>query len=67
MSADDTPVIGAHQLRRHHIVFLPKRKQLGSHRTSEPGPVQQTQNEGNAEIDDERAPIDRHDRGKRQP
>ena len=43
---------GAHQLGGEHIVLLAQRQQLRAHRARKPRPVEQAEDDGDAEIDE---------------
>ncbi len=57
----------AHELRGQHVILLAQRQELRAHRPRKVGPVEQAEDDRDAEIDDERAPGGGHDRGERHP
>ncbi len=67
MAADDAAGAGAHQLSGENIILLAQCQKFGAHGARKPRPVQEAKDDGDAEIDEDRAPGDRHDGGERQP
>ncbi|MNL84054.1 hypothetical protein D3C87_2118950 [compost metagenome] len=63
VQADDASGFGPHQLGGDDIILLAQREQLRAHGAGKPGPVHQAEDDGDAEIDQQRAPGGRHDRG----
>ena len=67
MAADDARRPRAHQLGGDAEILFPQRQQFRAHRPRQPGPIQQAQDDGNAEEHQDRAPVQRQDRRQRQP
>ena len=67
MPADNPARAGAHQLRSRREILFPQGEQLGPHGTGQAGPVQQAEDQGNAEIDPQGRPGDRQRGGQRHP
>ena len=67
MPPDHALGFGAHQHGSGDEILLADRQQLGPHRAGQPGPVEQAEDDGDAEIDDDRAPGHRQRRRQRHP
>ena len=61
MPADDAARPRAHELGGGAEILLAQRQELRAHGAREAGPVEQAQDQGDAEIDEQRAPAHRQD------
>ena len=59
--------LGAHHLGRRDVILLAQREEFRAHGARDRRPVEQRQDDGDAEIDDARIPGDRQRGGERHP
>ncbi len=67
MAADDAARPRAHQFGGGGEILLAQRQEFRAHRAREAGPVEQAEDDGDAEIDQDRAPGHRQGGRQRHP